>query len=111
MTVPTATSRDACAAVIAGPRVGERLTSHHGRPERVIAFARREQTGIGRDDGSAKLKHQSAVDTRRPCCSMWQQRSALNKLHNRTIGGGIVIPARPQTPKRYIHATSQRYVT
>jgi hypothetical protein len=52
-------SREACAAVIAGPRVGEHLTSHHGRPERVIAFARREQTGIGRDDGSAKLKHQS----------------------------------------------------
>jgi len=27
-------SRDACAAVIAGPRVGEHLTSHLGRPER-----------------------------------------------------------------------------
>jgi hypothetical protein len=62
-------SRDACAAVIAGRRVGEHLTGHHGRPERVIAFAIREQTGIGRDDGSAKLKHQSAADTRRPCCS------------------------------------------
>ena len=57
-------SRDACAAVIAGPRVGEHLTSHHGRPERVVEFAIREQTGIGRDDGSAKLKHQSAVDKR-----------------------------------------------
>ena len=42
---------------------------------------------------------------------MWQQRSALNKLHNKTIGGGIVTPARPQTPNRHIHATSQRYVT
>ena len=52
------------AAVIAGPRVGEHLTSHHGRPERVVEFAIREQTGIGRDDGSAKLKHQSAVDKR-----------------------------------------------
>ena len=57
-------SRDACAAVIAGPRVGEHLTSHHGRPERVVEFAIREQTGVGRDDGSAKLKHQSAVDKR-----------------------------------------------
>jgi hypothetical protein len=57
-------SRDACAAVIAGPRVGEHLTSHHGRPERVVEFAIREQTGIGRDDGYAKLKHQSAVDKR-----------------------------------------------
>ena len=57
-------SRDACAAVIAGPRVGEHLTSHHGRPERVVEFAIPEQTGIGRDDGSTKLKHQSAVDKR-----------------------------------------------
>jgi MFS superfamily sulfate permease-like transporter len=27
-----------------------------------IEFAIREQTGIGRDDGSTKLKHQSAVE-------------------------------------------------
>ena len=46
-------SRDA--AVIAGPRVGEHLTSHHGEPERALEFAIREQTGIGRDDGSTKL--------------------------------------------------------
>jgi hypothetical protein len=55
-------SRDAWAAVIAGPRVGEHLTSHHGQPERALEFAIREQTGIGRDDGSTKLKHQSAVE-------------------------------------------------
>jgi hypothetical protein len=40
---------DACAAAIASPRVGEHLTSHHGHPERVVEFAIREQTGIGRD--------------------------------------------------------------
>ena len=27
-----------------------------------VEFAIREQTGIGRDDGSTKLKHQSAVE-------------------------------------------------
>ena len=48
--------------LLPGPRVGEHLTSHHGQPERAPEFAIREQTGIGRDDGSTKLKHQSAVE-------------------------------------------------
>jgi hypothetical protein len=52
--------RDACAAAIAGRHVGEHVI--HGHPERVVEFAIREQTSIGRDDGSTKLKHQSAVE-------------------------------------------------
>ena len=42
----------------------EHLARHHCQAERVVEFAIREQTGVGRDDGSAKLKHQSAVDKR-----------------------------------------------
>src|SRR5271156_5868634 len=54
--------RDGGAAGIGGRPVGEHVTSHHGQPERVVEFAIREQTSIGRDDGSTKLKHQSAVE-------------------------------------------------
>lgn len=54
--------RDACAAFIAGPHVGERLASHLRQPERVVEFATRERAGIGRDDGSRKLKYRYAIE-------------------------------------------------
>jgi hypothetical protein len=52
------------AASLAGAGVSEHLARHHCQAARVIEFAIREQPGIGRDDGSAKLKRQSAVDKR-----------------------------------------------
>ena len=48
--------------VLAGARIGQRLTRHRGQPERVIEFAVRQQSRIGRDHGAAKLQHQAAVE-------------------------------------------------
>jgi hypothetical protein len=50
-------SRDACAAVIAGPCVGEYLSSHHGRPERVVEFAIREHVFIFRRRAGLCILH------------------------------------------------------
>ena len=50
------------AAVLAGARIGERLARHRGQPECVVEFAVRQQSGIGRDHGAAKLQHQTAVE-------------------------------------------------
>ena len=51
-------------AIPADARISEHFARHRAETERVVEFAIREQTGIGRDDGSTKLKHQSAVDKR-----------------------------------------------
>jgi hypothetical protein len=49
-------------AVLAGARVGQPLTRHRAQPERVVKFTVGEQTGVRRDDRTAKLKHQPAVE-------------------------------------------------
>ena len=49
-------------AVLAGACVGERLARHGAQAERVVQFAVGEQSGVGGDDRTAKLKHQSAVE-------------------------------------------------
>jgi len=49
------------AAVLARARIGERLTCHHGQPKSVVEFAIGQQSGIGGDNGPAKLQRQTAV--------------------------------------------------
>src|SRR5262245_42788410 len=49
------------ATILAGPRIGEHLTSQHGQAKRVVKFAIGEQPGIGGDDTAAKLQRQAAV--------------------------------------------------
>ena len=49
------------ATVLAGPRIGEHLTSQRGQAKRVVKFAIGEQSGIGGDDTAAKLQRQAAV--------------------------------------------------
>jgi len=49
-------------AVLARARVGERFTRKFAQTERIIEFAIGEQTGVGCDDGPAKLKHHAAVE-------------------------------------------------
>ena len=49
------------ATVPTGARIGGRLACHRSQPECVIEFAVCQQSGIGRDQGAAKLQHQTAV--------------------------------------------------
>jgi len=48
--------------ILAGARVGEHLARHRRQSERVVEFAIGEQSCVGGDHRSAKLKHQSAVE-------------------------------------------------
>jgi len=50
------------AAVPPGALIGEKVTGRWRQPKCVIEFAIREQTGIGGDDGPAKLHHDAAVE-------------------------------------------------
>ena len=50
------------AAVLAGARIGEHLAGHRAEAECVVEFAIGEQSGIGGDDGAAKLQRQAAVE-------------------------------------------------
>jgi len=52
----------AMAAVLARARVGQCLACHRAQPERVVEFAVRQQSRIGRDHGAAKLQHQGSVE-------------------------------------------------
>jgi hypothetical protein len=49
------------APVLAGAGISEHLTSQCGQAEHVVEFAVGEQPGIGRDRGTTKLQHQTAV--------------------------------------------------
>jgi hypothetical protein len=49
-------------AVLARARVGECLACHRAQPKRVVEFAVRQQSRIGRDHAAAKLHHQAAVE-------------------------------------------------
>jgi hypothetical protein len=49
-------------AVLARPRIGEPIASRLRKAESIVKLAIREQPSIGGDDGTAKLKGQSAVE-------------------------------------------------
>ena len=48
--------------ILAGAGVSEHLARHRRQSERVVEFAIGEQSCVGGDHRSAKLKHQSAVE-------------------------------------------------
>jgi hypothetical protein len=50
------------ATVPAGARVSERAACHHAEVEGVVEFTIGQQASIGRDDRTAKLERQSAVE-------------------------------------------------
>jgi hypothetical protein len=49
-------------AILASPRVGERVPRQHARPQGVIEFAAGEQPSIGGDDRASELQHHPAVE-------------------------------------------------
>jgi hypothetical protein len=53
--------RQGVPAILACARIGEFLACHRSRPEHVVEFAIGQQSGIGCDQGAAKLNRQAAV--------------------------------------------------
>jgi hypothetical protein len=55
-------SEESVSAVLAGPCVCEAVTSHRGQAEHIVEFPVGKQSGVGGDDRTAKLEHQTAVE-------------------------------------------------
>lgn len=55
-------SDESMPAILTGPCVREPLTCHRCRAERVVEFPVGQQSGVGGDDRTTKLEHQSAVE-------------------------------------------------
>jgi hypothetical protein len=49
-------------AVLARACISERRPRYRAQPKRIIEFAIRQQSGIGRDHGTAKLHQKAAVE-------------------------------------------------
>jgi ABC-type Fe3+ transport system substrate-binding protein len=49
-------------AVLAGAAVGQPFARHRAEAKRIVEFAIGEQTGVRRDDRTAKLQRQPAVE-------------------------------------------------
>ena len=57
-------------AVLTGAGVGEPFAGQSAKAERVVEFAIGEQTGVRRDDRTAKLQRQPAVEIEPQCLAV-----------------------------------------